>query len=58
MISAFQTFPSNSQLQSKHKRKTRALIGRFGIYAGKQSKQMILHFLQICLCAKKILLKN
>ena len=38
--------------------KTRPLIGRFGIDAGKQSKQMILHFLQICLCAKKILLKN
>ena len=30
--------PANSQLQSKQV-KTRALIGRFGIYAGKQSKQ-------------------
>ena len=28
------------------KTKTRALIGRIGIYAGKQSKQMILYFLQ------------
>ena len=32
-------FPLNSQFKIKTKTKTRALIGRFGIYAGRKSKQ-------------------
>ena len=34
-------FPPNSQFESKQKQKLGALIGRFGLYAEKQSKHGI-----------------